>query len=106
MLEIQGLTKFFGGLEAVSNIDMTVETGRITGLIGPNGAGKTTVFNLLTGVLKPTRGSIRFGGHDITGMKPHNVARRGMIPSFSRPTSILISRSSTISSYRAILSPV
>jgi len=82
MLEIRGLTKFFGGLEAVSNIDMTVEAGRITGLIGPNGAGKTTVFNLLTGVLKPTRGKVRFEDHDITGMKPHNVAKRGMIRTF------------------------
>ena len=82
MLEIRGLTKFFGGLEAVSNIDMTVEAGRITGLIGPNGAGKTTVFNLLTGVLKPTRGNVRFEGLDITGMKPHNVAKRGMIRTF------------------------
>jgi len=82
VLEIRGLTKFFGGLEAVSNIDMTVEAGRITGLIGPNGAGKTTVFNLLTGVLKPTRGNVRFEGLDITGMKPHNVAKRGMIRTF------------------------
>ena len=82
MLEIKGLTKFFGGLEAVSNIDMTVQAGRIMGLIGPNGAGKTTVFNLLTGVIKPTRGSVIFEGEDITGEKPHNVARKGMIRTF------------------------
>ncbi len=82
MLEIKGLTKTFGGLEAVSGIDMTVKTGQIMGLIGPNGAGKTTIFNLLTGVLRPTRGSVRFEGQDITGMKAHNVAKKGMIRTF------------------------
>jgi len=82
MLEIRGLTKFFGGLEAVSNVDMTVQTGQIMGLIGPNGAGKTTFFNLLTGVIRPTRGSVIFEGEDITGKKPHNVAKKGMIRTF------------------------
>lgn len=82
MLEIRGLTKFFGGLEAVSEIDMTVKSGQIMGLIGPNGAGKTTLFNLLTGVLKPTRGSVMFRGEDITGKKPHKVAKKGMIRTF------------------------
>jgi branched-chain amino acid transport system ATP-binding protein len=82
MLEVKGLTKFFGGLEAVSGIDMTVKAGQIMGLIGPNGAGKTTVFNLLTGVLKPTRGSITFEGEDIAGKKPHKVAKKGMIRTF------------------------
>ncbi len=82
MLEIRGLTKFFGGLEAVSNVDMTVQTGQIMGLIGPNGAGKTTFFNLLTGVIGPTRGSVIFEGEDITGKKPHNVAKKGMIRTF------------------------
>ena len=82
MLEIRGLTKFFGGLEAVSNVDMTVQAGRIMGLIGPNGAGKTTLFNLLTGVIRPTRGSVIFEGEDITGKKPHNVAKKGMIRTF------------------------
>jgi branched-chain amino acid transport system ATP-binding protein len=82
MLEIRGLTKFFGGLEAVSGIDMTVRAGQIMGLIGPNGAGKTTLFNLLTGVIRPTRGSVIFEGEDITGKKPHNVARKGMIRTF------------------------
>jgi branched-chain amino acid transport system ATP-binding protein len=82
MLEIKGLTKFFGGLEAVSGIDMTVESGQITGLIGPNGAGKTTIFNLLTGVLRPTRGRVIFEGEDITGKKPHKVAKKGMIRTF------------------------
>jgi branched-chain amino acid transport system ATP-binding protein len=82
MLEVRGLTKFFGGLEAVSGIDMTVKAGQIMGLIGPNGAGKTTVFNLLTGVLKPTKGNVILEGEDITGKKPHKVAKKGMIRTF------------------------
>jgi branched-chain amino acid transport system ATP-binding protein len=82
MLEVRGLTKFFGGLEAVSQIDMTVRAGEIMGLIGPNGAGKTTVFNLLSGVLRPTRGTLIFQGEDITGGKPHKVAKKGMIRTF------------------------
>jgi branched-chain amino acid transport system ATP-binding protein len=82
MLEVKGLTKFFGGLEAVSHLDMTVQKGQITGLIGPNGAGKTTAFNLLTGVIKPTRGKVIFEEEEITGWKPHTVAKKGMIRTF------------------------
>jgi branched-chain amino acid transport system ATP-binding protein len=77
-LEIKGLTKQFGGLTAVNQFDMYVNKGEIVGLIGPNGAGKTTLFNLITGVLRPTRGKVIFDGEDITGRKPHTVAARGI----------------------------
>jgi branched-chain amino acid transport system ATP-binding protein len=78
LLEISGLTKYFGGLAAVSQLDMYVNEGEIVGLIGPNGAGKTTVFNLVTGVLRPTKGKVMFEGKDITGKSPHLVARFGI----------------------------
>ncbi len=82
MFEVKGLTKFFGGLEAVSGIDMLIKPGEILGLIGPNGAGKTTFFNLVSGVLRPTRGSVVFEGRDITAKKPHTIAKRGIIRTF------------------------
>jgi branched-chain amino acid transport system ATP-binding protein len=78
LLETRGLTKHFGGLAAVSQLDMYVNRGEIVGLIGPNGAGKTTVFNLITGFLRPTRGKVLFDGHDITGKKPHLIAETGI----------------------------
>jgi branched-chain amino acid transport system ATP-binding protein len=77
-LEIKELTKQFGGLTAVNRFDMYVNKGEIVGLIGPNGAGKTTLFNLITGVLRPTRGRVIFDGEDITGKKAHIVAERGI----------------------------
>jgi branched-chain amino acid transport system ATP-binding protein len=82
MLKIEGLTKQFGGLIAVSSLDLTVNEGDIFGLIGPNGAGKTTVFNLITGFLHPTRGRVGFTGKDITGKKPHQVAATGLVRTF------------------------
>ena len=78
LLEIKELTKQFGGLTAVSQLDMYVNEGEIVGLIGPNGAGKTTVFNLVTGVLRPTAGKVMFDGKDITGKSPHLVAKLGI----------------------------
>ncbi len=78
ILEVQGLTRIFGGLHAVSNLDLSVKEGEIFGLIGPNGAGKTTFFNLVSGVLTPSRGRIRFTGQDITGAPPHTIARSGL----------------------------
>jgi len=82
MLETRGLTKHFGGLCAVNNINIAVEPDEIVGLIGPNGAGKTTVFNLLTGFFYPTKGSILFEGKDITSLKPHAIARLGLVRTF------------------------
>ena len=78
LLETRGLTKSFGGLMAVSQLDMRVNTGEIVGLIGPNGAGKTTTFNLITGVHRPTEGKIFFNGRNITARKPHAVAGLGI----------------------------
>jgi branched-chain amino acid transport system ATP-binding protein len=82
MLETRGLTRYFKGLRAVSNINLNVGTGEIVGIIGPNGAGKTTIFNLITGFLKPTSGEILFEGKDITNQKPHVVAERGIVRTF------------------------
>jgi len=78
LLEIKNLTHFFGGLRAVHNFNTRIEPGEIRGLIGPNGAGKTTVFNLTTGVYKPTQGQILFDGEDITGQPPHEIGKRGI----------------------------
>lgn len=77
LLELQKLTKCFGALTAVNELDLSIEKGEIVGLIGPNGAGKTTVFNTISGVFRPTRGRVLFKGKDITGLKPHSVVRRG-----------------------------
>jgi branched-chain amino acid transport system ATP-binding protein len=82
VLKIEGLTKYFGGLAAVSGLDMRVNSGDIAGLIGPNGAGKTTVFNLVTGFLRPTKGQVTFEGKDITAKKPHSIADKGMVRTF------------------------
>jgi branched-chain amino acid transport system ATP-binding protein len=82
LLEIKGLTKFFGGLAAVQEFNMHINEGEIVGLIGPNGAGKTTIFNLITGVHKLTRGHISFRGEDITGKKPHIIAGLGIARTF------------------------
>jgi len=82
ILETEGLTREFGGFRAVDSVSLRVGTGTIHALIGPNGAGKTTCFNLLTSFLPPTRGTIKFKGRDITGMKPAMVARLGLIRSF------------------------
>jgi branched-chain amino acid transport system ATP-binding protein len=78
LLEVVGLSKRFGGLQAVSNLSFSVEEGEIFGLIGPNGAGKSTVFNLINGVFVPDEGQVVFGGVDITGETPFRVARHGL----------------------------
>lgn len=82
ILTTQNLTKEFKGFTAVDNVNLQVQRGHIHALIGPNGAGKTTCFNLLTKFLVPTRGVITFNGIDITGEKPAQIARRGVIRSF------------------------
>lgn len=82
MLTVEGLSKTFFKLKAVDGMDLNVTAGGITALIGPNGAGKTTTFNMITGFLKPDRGRIRFEGTDITGRRPHGVARLGCIRTF------------------------
>jgi branched-chain amino acid transport system ATP-binding protein len=78
LLDVAGLTKVFGGLQAVNNCSFQVESGVITGLIGPNGAGKTTAFNMISGVLRPDAGTVSLNGSNITGQMPHKVARQGV----------------------------
>jgi branched-chain amino acid transport system ATP-binding protein len=78
LLEISQLTKNFGGLMAVNQFSMGVGEGQVVGLIGPNGAGKTTVFNLITGVIRPSAGKVAFDGKDVTGKRPHALASAGI----------------------------
>ncbi len=78
LLEVTGLTKLFGGLTAVSELNFDIQPGELLSIIGPNGAGKTTLFNLLTGFYKPTSGAITFNDIDITGCKPYEVTRHGV----------------------------
>jgi branched-chain amino acid transport system ATP-binding protein len=82
MLQTEGLTKRFGGIVAVDDVDFELQAGELTSLIGPNGAGKTTFFNLLTGALQPTEGTITFQGQEITGNSPQETARQGIHRSF------------------------
>jgi branched-chain amino acid transport system ATP-binding protein len=78
VLEIEGLTKMFGGLKAVNNFSLTVRQGDLAGLIGPNGAGKTTVFNMITGLYVPTAGDIKFYGESLVGYEPFEVTQQGI----------------------------
>ena len=82
ILEGQGVTKYFGGLAAVSNVDFHVDQGEILGLIGPNGAGKTTLFGLMSAAHVPKPGMIKFKGENITGLKPHQICRKGLARTF------------------------
>ena len=82
LLEVQGLTKDFRGFRAVDRVDLRVAEGTIHVLVGPNGAGKTTLFNLLSGFVKPTAGSVLFGGEEVTRLAPEQIARRGIARSF------------------------
>ena len=82
LLKIENLSKSFGGLKAVSNLNITIEQGELIGLIGPNGAGKTTVFNILTGVYEKTEGHMTFMDRDVSGLKPYQVTQRGMARTF------------------------
>lgn len=82
ILEGEGVTKHFGGLSAVTNVDFEIERGEIVGLIGPNGAGKTTLFNLISAALPLSSGVIKFKGEKISGLKPHQVCRAGVARTF------------------------
>jgi ABC-type branched-subunit amino acid transport system ATPase component len=82
ILSIQGVSKAFGGIQAVQDCTFDVAPGLITGLIGPNGAGKTTVFNLITGFLRADTGSIRYKREEITGLPPHRVEAKGVVRTF------------------------
>ena len=82
MLEGEKVTKYFGGLAAVSQVDFGVDKGEVFGLIGPNGAGKTTLFNLISGAFTPKSGVIKFKGKKISGLKPYKICRMGMARTF------------------------
>jgi branched-chain amino acid transport system ATP-binding protein len=85
VLEVTGLFKRFGGFTAVANVSFKVDQGEILGLIGPNGSGKSTIFNMLSGTLVPTAGSIRFDGREIAGAAPHRIINRGIGRTFQIP---------------------
>jgi len=80
--EVINISKGFGGLMALNKVDFAVDEGEIVGLIGANGAGKTTLFNVVNGYYRPTTGIVRFRGEDITGMKPPDICKRGMVRTF------------------------
>lgn len=82
LLQLDGLTKRYGALVAVDNVSMQVADGEVRAVIGPNGAGKTTLFHLITGVVKPTMGRVRFAGEDITGLPAHRICQRGLSRTF------------------------
>lgn len=82
LLDVQGITKRFGGLVAVNDFSLNVDKGHIVALIGPNGAGKTTAFNVIAGYYKPTSGKVFFGGRDITGMRPDQICKIGLARTF------------------------
>jgi branched-chain amino acid transport system ATP-binding protein len=84
LLEINGITKSFGGLTAVYELSFQVRKGEILGLIGPNGAGKTTAFNLISGYYRPDKGRIHFKGADITGLKPNKICKLGLTRTFQK----------------------
>lgn len=82
VLEAKGLTRRFGGLTAVNNVSFSVNDGEIFGLIGPNGAGKTTLFNLVTGLIRPSSGQMLYRGEEISNLRPHQIAKKGIARTF------------------------
>lgn len=85
LLSTKGLTRDFNGFRAVDSVSLDIRAGTITGLIGPNGAGKSTLFNLLTGTLKPTSGTVTLAGRDVTGLAPDALFRKGLGRTFQIP---------------------
>jgi len=82
LLQVEGLTKRYGALVAVDNVSMQVRKGEVRAVIGPNGAGKTTLFHLITGVVSPTSGTVRFRGSELTRLAPHTICQRGLSRTF------------------------
>ena len=82
ILEVRGLSRRFGGLQALSDVTFSVAEGEIVGVIGPNGAGKTTLFSTLVGLISPDTGSVILDGKNLDGLKPHKVANLGMTKTF------------------------
>jgi branched-chain amino acid transport system ATP-binding protein len=86
-LEISGLRKTFGGVVALDGVDLSIDCDEILGIVGPNGSGKTTLFNVVTGALKPTAGSVRWMGENISGLPAHKIARKGLVRTFQQAMS-------------------
>jgi len=86
LLEVEAISRRFGGLNALKEVSFSVDTGEIVGLIGPNGAGKTTCFNVVSGVMPPSAGAIRFMGRSIVGKKPSAIVREGLVRTFQATT--------------------
>ncbi|MEO8714158.1 MAG: ABC transporter ATP-binding protein [Acetobacteraceae bacterium] len=86
LLEVAGLSRQFGGLKAVNALSFAVARGEILGIIGPNGAGKTTAVNLISGMIRPSAGTVTFNGQNVTGLAPHRLARRGLVRTFQATT--------------------
>jgi branched-chain amino acid transport system ATP-binding protein len=84
LLEVKALTKYFGGLAALSNLDLSIEEGEIRGIIGPNGAGKTTLYNVVSGLYRPTSGKIFYKNQRIDGLKTSKIAKKGLVRTFQR----------------------
>ena len=82
LLRVKNMTHFFGGLRAVHNYDLEIEPGQVRGLIGPNGAGKTTIFNLITGIYRPTEGEVIWDGRNLVGLQPYDIAAMGISRTF------------------------
>jgi branched-chain amino acid transport system ATP-binding protein len=86
LLQVEALSKTFGAVAAVNNLSFQIEPGEVVGIIGPNGAGKTTAVNLISGVLRPSKGRVCFGGEDVTGLRPDRLVRRGLVRTFQATT--------------------
>jgi len=82
MIRVENISKHFGGIKAVDNVSINIARGSITGLIGPNGAGKTTLFNIIAGLYTPSAGRVFLDGEEITGLKPHQLFRKGLLRTF------------------------
>ena len=82
ILEVQGLTRHFGGIKALDGVDFHLAPGELVGIIGPNGSGKTTLFNVITGIYRPDQGAVSLEGAEITGLPPHEITRRGIARTF------------------------
>ncbi len=82
ILQVNHMTHYFGGLRAVNDYNLEIESGQVRGLIGPNGAGKTTIFNLITGIYKPTEGEVLLEDQNLVGLRPHQIASLGLARTF------------------------
>ncbi len=85
ILEVEAVSKYFGGLKAIDHVSFDIRKGMIVGLVGPNGSGKTTLFNTITGIYKPDSGEIYFEGKPIHGLRPYQIYRRGLVRTFQIP---------------------